>query len=444
MNSEHQDHDLDKLEAILIQALKACEAAEVFLAKEEEIPIHLEAGRVRGIRSRQSQTVALRVFLDGRLGYAAGNDLADGRTLIESALETAAFGARADFSLPPPAPTPAPEIFDAAVPKVTLDAMLAQVQALADDLVRHTPGLICEGRVSRESLTVSIVNSAGLAQSYARTEYGLAVEGVLTRGTDMLFVGDELSSCCVLNDCTPLRESVFRQLTWSSQTARISAGKLPAIFLPYGVASALLAPLTAGLNGKLVLEKASPLAGKEGRKLTDNKFSLIDDATLPHRPTSRPFDDEGVPSRRCPLIENGVLAGFYYDLRTAALAGKKSTGHGRRAPGQPAPAPSALVIPAGQTSLDDLLSDIKEGLIIEQVMGATQGNVLAGDFSGNVLLGYKIENGKIVGRVKDTVISGNVYTLLNDIVAVGSGGRWVGELFTPPLFFPALSVASQR
>jgi predicted Zn-dependent protease len=78
------------------------------------------------------------------------------------------------------------------------------------------------------------------------------------------------------------------------------------------------------------------------------------------------------------------------------------------------PAPSAWMINAGKVAFADMLKDIKEGLLIEQLMGAEQGNVLGGDFSGNVLLGYKIEKGKIVGRVKDTMVSGNIYKILSD------------------------------
>jgi PmbA protein len=75
-------------------------------------------------------------------------------------------------------------------------------------------------------------------------------------------------------------------------------------------------------------------------------------------------------------------------------------------------------------------------------MGAGQGNVLGGDFSGNVLLGYKIENGKIAGRVKDTMVSGNIYRLLNRIAAIGSETTWLGGfLQTPPLCFSNVSVA---
>jgi PmbA protein len=77
-------------------------------------------------------------------------------------------------------------------------------------------------------------------------------------------------------------------------------------------------------------------------------------------------------------------------------------------------------------------------------MGAEQGNILGGDFSGNVLLGYKIENGKIVGRVKDTMVSGNVYKILKDIAAIGSEVKWVGGfLQTPPFYCKALSVSSK-
>jgi PmbA protein len=77
-------------------------------------------------------------------------------------------------------------------------------------------------------------------------------------------------------------------------------------------------------------------------------------------------------------------------------------------------------------------------------MGAEQGNILGGDFSGNVLLGFKIENGKIVGRVKDTMVSGNIYQVLKEVTAIGSEAKWVGGfVLTPPIYCPRLSVASK-
>ena len=77
-------------------------------------------------------------------------------------------------------------------------------------------------------------------------------------------------------------------------------------------------------------------------------------------------------------------------------------------------------------------------------MGAGQGNTLGGDFSGNVLLGFKVENGEIVGRVKDTMVSGNVYKLLKTIVDIGNDSKWVGgSLRTPSFCFNDVSVASR-
>jgi PmbA protein len=110
----------------------------------------------------------------------------------------------------------------------------------------------------------------------------------------------------------------------------------------------------------------------------------------------------------------------------------------------PSPAPHALVINGGDTPLQDMVKAIREGLIIEQLMGAEQGNILNGDFSGNVLLGYKIENGEITGRVKDTMVFGNVYQLLKEISAMGNDSRWIGGYVdTPSIYCPAISVSSK-
>jgi PmbA protein len=238
--------------------------------------------------------------------------------------------------------------------------------------------------------------------------------------------------------------TVRLQLNRAKNQSKISSGKLPVIFTPDGLASALISPLMAAFNGKVVLEGASPLANKLGQQVFDSKFNLFDNATIAFRTGSRPFDDEGIASGRLVLVEAGVPQNFYYDLKTAALAHKKSTGNAGRGGGLPVPSPSSFIIKEGKTSPEDMVADIEDGLYVEALMGATQGNILGGDFSGNVLLGYKIEHGKITGRVKDTMVFGNVYDLLKDIVAVGSDSRWVGgRLKVPSIYCPGISVASK-
>jgi PmbA protein len=200
----------------------------------------------------------------------------------------------------------------------------------------------------------------------------------------------------------------------------------------------------AGLNGKLVLEGSSPLVNKLGEESFDKILTISDDPTIDYQPGSRPCDDEGIASQKTPLIENGVVQNFLYDLQTAALAGKKSTGNGERHGGLPSPSVSTFIVSAGETTFSDMVADIQEGLVVEYLMGAGQGNTLGGDFSGNVLLGYKVENGKITGRVKDTMVAGNVYKVLNQIAAIGSETVWVGGMLqTPPIYFSSVSVSGK-
>ena len=197
-------------------------------------------------------------------------------------------------------------------------------------------------------------------------------------------------------------------------------------------------------NGKAVLEGASPLRDKLGKQVFDKKLSLWDDATVAYGVGSYPFDDEGVPSQRLPLVTNGVIANFLYDLQTAALAGTRSTGNGRRAGGFPSPSISSIILGESNVSFQAMVKDMKEGLIVDEVMGAGQGNLLGGDFGGNVLLGYKVQNGEIVGRVKDTMIAGNIYQVLKELLGVGQETRWVGGILqTPPLYCSGVSVSTK-
>ena len=220
---------------------------------------------------------------------------------------------------------------------------------------------------------------------------------------------------------------------------------LPVILLPTAVSSIVLSPLLAGLNGKSVLLGTSPLIGKLGEKILDSRFNLVDDPTLPFVPGSRPCDDEGVISKKLPLIEEGIAQAFFYDLQTAGKAGTISTGSGERGLGSlPSPSTRVLQVGPGNTGLDEMIASLDEGLIIERLLGAGQGNVLGGDFNANVLLGYKIEHGEIVGRVKDTMVSGNTYKVLNQLIEIGSDSRWLGGgLYTPSIMIEGVSISSK-
>lgn len=433
------------MEDILAQAKKVAEEAEVFMVSSEETPVQFEANRLKHIQSKQSTSIALRIVRHGKIGYSSSTRLDDSQDLLNMATETAEFGMPAKFEFPSPTSYPEIEGLDSDIELVSIDSMIKLGEELVATVTGHTPDIVCQAQVTKSLVSVHIINSRGGQADYRMTVFSMGVEGSLIRDTDMLFVGESQSSCHPLLDSRAVAEIVLWQLELAKNRASVPSGSLPVIFTPRGVASALISPLMAAFNGKIVLQGASPIGNKLGQPVFDKELWLWDDPTIAYRPGSRPCDDEGVPSQCTPLIEQGTVANFLYDLQTAALAHTRSTGNGsRNRGGLPTPSPSAFVIARGNTTFDEMVRDLKQGLVIEQLMGAEQTNILGGDFSGNVLLGYKVENGKIVGRVKDTMVSGNVYQILKQIIAIGSEPKWIsGFLNTPHLYLPTLSVASR-
>ena len=210
-------------------------------------------------------------------------------------------------------------------------------------------------------------------------------------------------------------------------------------------ALALLLPLSQALNGKEVYKGTSPLRGKVGQSLFDKKISLMDDGTIDGKFASAAYDDEGIPHRCNELIEAGVLKGFVYDLKTAAQSKVESTGNGSRGLFTPPQASfTNLVLQAGTTPFKDMLAGIDEGILVEDLLGLGQGNIISGSFSNPLALAFKIEKGEIVGRVKDMSIAGNVYDLLKDVAAVSRESYWVyGTMMAPYVLLPEMNVAGK-
>jgi len=433
------------VEQILAQAKRVAEEVEVFMVSSEQTPVQFEANRLKHIQGKQSSYVALRIIRGGKMGYATTTELGDSQNLVNAAVETAQFGMIAKFELPSLTLYPQIEVFDPKVESVSIEEMIKLGEELIATVRGHTPDIVCQAGASKGIISVHIINSRGGQADYRQSVFGLGIQCHLIRDTDMLFVGEGESSCHPLTETKTIAGEVLQQLELAKNRTLVPSKPLPVVFTPRGVASALILPLMTAFNGKIVLEGASPIGNRLGQPVFDEKLWLWDDPTIAYRPESRPCDDEGIPSQRTLLIQQGGVTNFLYDLQTAALAHTQSTGNGsRNRGGLPTPSPSAFVIKPGNTTFDEMVNDIKEGLVIEQLMGAEQGNILNGDFSGNVLLGYKVENGRIAGRVKDTMVSGNIYQLLKQIIAIGSDAKWVGSfLQTPPLYCPTLSVATK-
>ncbi len=433
------------MEQVLELALRQSQQAEIYEVRFESTLVHFEANRVKQLESRQSSSVALRIVRDGKLGFASAAGSVDSTRLVQMAVQTSDFGSSVEWSFPGHLSLPTVSTYDERVAAIEAYRLIDIGRGVIDQVRTHDNHIQCEGMVSASSGLVRILNSSGLDTSYPKSSLGLFMEGIRVSGTDMLFVGDSMSSCYLFDEADEVTTTMLKQLDRASRAAHINTGVYPVLFTPHGVGAALQPPLAVAFNGRNVIEKSSRLAGRQGERLFHSGVSLRDDATIDGRVSSAPCDAEGSPSRPVRLIDNGVVSGFLYDLQTAAVAGVESTGSGHRsnARSQVRPGISALVLDSGNATFEEMLSSIDEGLLVEELIGSGQGNLLSGDFGGNVLLGYKVEKGEIVGRVKDTMISGNLMEALGGAVTIGNDSRWVGgSLWTPSLLCRDVSVST--
>ena len=437
---------------ILELARKKAEAAELYEAKTEALGISFHGGEVEKVASEEVLGRALRVIVRGRLGFAS---TAGGtpEALVDAALSAAEHGDPAPFRFPALRPGLKASVYDASVPEISVEELLAWGEEVVTTIKREFPDLVVNVYLSRAKSEVLIRNTSGGELKEERTliSFGAGVERIREGDIWLLYESQAVRRQEDL-DREGLVEKILMKLRWGAETVPAPAGKPPVLFLPSAV-PVLFLPLTHGFSGLAVFLGTSPLKGKLGEKVFHKDFEVWDDGLVPFGPRTRSFDDEGLPVGKLPLVEEGVVRNFYYDLRAAALSGAEPTGNGLkggpfseggfRAP--PGPAPRNIVVKPGEGSLEELIREMKEGLIVGEVIGLGQGNIQSGAFSNNVAVGFVVRDGKVVGRVKNTMIFGNAYEVLREgLIQIGGEPEWVGgSLLTPPLLVQGVSVVAR-
>ena len=440
------------IDRLLESARRHVEGADAMWRREERTAVAFESGRLKAAGISEEAGLNLRVLSKGRMGVAGTTAAApDPEALVARARASAELGEAVELAFPSSSSLPSvPTFFDRAA-NASIDDLTRMGRRLVERLARE--GCQVNVAVEREIADTAVGNSAGARGAYRAT--GIAVTADITRiaGDDVLmiydqYVGAELPSDA---DLDALVRSIESRLVPALTVVTPPEGVLPVVFTPAGLAAVLL-PLEQALSGKTVLQGSSPLAGKVGERMFDSRFSITDDPLAPGRPASRPVDDECVPSRATGLVERGTVGRFVYDLETAARAKAQSTGNGRRGFfGKPHIGYTNLIV--GKAANGDgtqsgavllgggLIADIKDGLIVDDLIGVGQGNVIGGSFSHPVGLAYRVQRGEVTGRVKDAAVAGNAYELLKQIGGFGTDGRWLGSRWSPSMLLEGVSVA---
>ncbi|MBD2098003.1 TldD/PmbA family protein [Trichocoleus sp. FACHB-591] len=427
-----------------LAARAGAEAAEVFQSRSLSRPVFFEANRLKQLESTQSEGTALRLWQDGRPGLAVAYGPVEPQALVDRALALSQLNEPEAIEL-----TTGSKVFYPDVGEAIAVEQLVGWGKEAIALVREAyPESLCTAEWECEAESTRLLNSEGLDFSYTDTTLSCFLSAEWIRGDDFLSVSDGQIQRGNL-DPVALAQEVLQRLEWAKENVPTPSGRVPILFTSKA-ADMIWGTVQAALSGKQVIERASPWSDRLGEQVISDALTI---SQHPSRgPFSCPFDDEGTPTRPLVFIQDGVLQLFYTDRTSGRLLGSGTTGNGFR-PGlgsYPTPGlfnlliePSAMMASAtANKSLLDLIASLDEGLVLDQMLGGGAG--ISGDFSVNVDLGYRVKQGQIVGRVKDTMISGNVYTALNQLVDIGSDADWNGACYTPSLIVEGLSVTGRH
>lgn len=425
----------------LLDAARArTQLADAVAKTDETITLRLRDGQVVAAHIAEQAGCNLRVVVNGRIGVA-GSTAQDPDVLFEAALASAAAGEVAPLLMPGPSPLPTVRTF---VPRAAAASVaeLGQLGRILTDRLRRD-GRIVTVHVERSAGSVHVVNTRGVDAEYQVTLVALDIDVLCPTGDGSVHAVTHLAGADLPgeSDIDAIIGDLEQRLGWASSAAAAPATTAPVLLLPEAL-RAFLVPVQQALVGKAHLLDTSPFAGQLGEQVLHESLFLTDDPLRDGQAGSRPVDDEGVPAFRAPLIEGGMIRRCIYDLETGALAGRPSTGHGRRSTfGKTQPAFSNLVLDAGDQDLDALMATMGDGLLVDSVAGGTGGSSRSGAFTHPVVLGYRVQGGEVTGRVEGVVIAGNVFDALGSVGGIGSEARWVGSSLLPPLLLQGVTVA---
>lgn len=422
-------------EEILAIAQKAGAAeAEVYQMTSHSHPVYFEANRLKQLETTESEGIALRVWRDGAPGVTVAYGEITPEALVERALALCLLNPPETIELS----ADHRQVYPTQGSPVARDELVEMGSNAVAQLSALNSSVICSGELDCEQHTTRLLNTRGTDCQYTNINLSAFFQVEWVRGEDFFGITDGVESTETL-DLQPVQQRIAQGMRWAQDMVTPPQGRVPIIFTPKS-APLFWETVIAALNGKRVWEGSSPWGNRAMEQVISDQITLWQDPT--RNPEWCPFDDEGTPTQQLTLIENGKLKSFYHDRAIGRLLGRGSTGNGFRPSLGRYPTPNLinLIVAPGKGTLETLISQLDNGVIIDQLLG--DDTDLSGDFSANIELGYRVEQGKVTGRVKDTMVAGNIYTALNHLIALGEDAQINDSYVTPSLMVDGLSIVS--
>lgn len=437
--------------ALALAADAGADEAEAWCERSVSRQIRVYDGRVESLSDAGSRGLGLRVFCGARSGYAYGTDLTDAglAALAHAAVGAARVADEDEYAGLPDecGTTPVEGLFSPAVREWTTERKVELALQIERAARAHAGVTQVEDVVYADSEgEVALANTRGFSAAYEASAAWAYVSAFAGEGADLM-TGLGVGLARDPGGLDPVAigdEGAERAL--ALRGARQPKSRHCPVVLDAFVAASFLGFIGGMLSAEAVQRGRSLFAGREGEEIAWSGLRLADDATDPGGLESAPFDGEGSPSRRTVLIEDGRLATYLFDARTARKAGRRTTGSAGRSSYRTPPSVSTknLVLDPGDAPLEELLRRAGDGLYVTDVAGLHSGvNPVSGTFSVGAT-GRLIEDGELGRPVREITIASDLVSMLRSVQAVGSETRWVpfgGSVKAAPLLLGEMAVS---
>ncbi len=420
---------LDAAERLTRDALANADDGELFLEYRESESISLDDGRIRAAGFDTSLGFGLRAVAGEATGYAHAGELTEDALKRAAATVSAVASGHSGVAAEPPAGTNR-RLYSDANPLSGMDfgkrtGVLAEIDAYArgkDSRVKQVMASL-----SGEWQAVQIIRADGTRvadlRPLVRINVSVVVEVDGRRETGSYGTGGRISYERMVAPETwrAAVDEALRQALVNLESVPAPAGEM-AVVLGAGWPGILLhEAIGHGLEGDFNRKKTSAFSGLMGQRIASPGVTVVDDGTLADRRGSLTVDDEGTPTGRTTLIEDGILTGFLQDRLNARLMGVRPTGNGRRQSYAHAPMPrmTNTVMLGGQTTPEDVIRSVKKGLYAVN-FGGGQVDITSGKFVFSASEAYLIEDGKVGAPVKGATLIGNGPDALTKVELVGN------------------------
>jgi TldD protein len=423
--------DKERVTRLVAGALEGTDDGELFLEYHQSESLSLDDGALRSASFNTSQGFGLRSVLGETTAYAHASELSeDAITRAISTVRAVRHGQQGHIALHTPRFGTNQQLYTDVNPlrEVAFEDKISLLQAI-DSYLRQKHPLVKQvsASMSAQWQAVTILRADGSHTGDIRPLVRLNISVIVEKDGRMesgsTGAGGRMGYARYIaqDNWQAMADDALRQALVNLESVPAPAGEMPVVMGPGWCGVLLHEAIGHGLEGDFNRKGTSAFSGLMGKQVAAKGVTVVDDGTLPDRRGSISIDDEGTPSSRNVLIEDGILTGYIQDRLNARLMNMKATGNGRRESfaHQPMPRMTNTYMLGGSDAPSDIIASVKNGLYVAH-MGGGQVDITSGKFVFSASEAYLIENGKITQPVKGATLIGNGPDALTKVRAVGN------------------------